>query len=231
LDSYASIFERLQKEGRKSLLESEAKKICSEYRIPVTKFKVVESEVDAINFAEKIGYPVVLKIVSPDIIHKSDVGGVFLNLKNREELRDAYKRLFSNVIKNKPNATLFGVIVQEMVLPSTEVIVGAIKDPHFGHALMFGLGGVFVELLKDVAFRIAPISVRDAKEMISEIKGYPVLTGYRGQPIVDIDTIVEILLNTSRLVMDFEKIKELDLNPVVVYEKGAKVVDARILLE
>ncbi len=136
-----------------------------------------------------------------------------------------------NVKKHKPEAKIVGILVQEMAPHSTEVIVGATKDPQFGPALMFGLGGVFVEVLKDVSFRIAPITKSDAQEMITEVKGYPILTGYRGQPPADINAIAEILLKTSMLVMDHQEIKELDLNPILVYEKGAKTVDARIILE
>jgi len=174
---------------------------------------------------------VVLKIVSPDVIHKFDVGGVILNLKRSKEVKDAYNRILANVKKYKPDAKIVGVLVQEMAPPSTEVIVGATKDPQFGPALMFGFGGIFVEVLKDVAFRIAPITKLEAQEMITEVKAYPILRGYRGQPPADVNAIVEILLNTSKLVMDHPEIKELDLNPILVYEKGAITVDARIILE
>jgi len=133
------------------------------------------------------------------------------------------------VKKHKSNARIIGILVQEMAPQSTEVIVGATKDPQFGPALMFGLGGIFVEVLKDVTFRIAPLSEADAREMITEVKAYPILKGYRGQPPADVEAIVKILLNTSRLMMEHPKIKELDLNPIMVYEKGAKTVDARTI--
>ncbi len=225
------IFEKARKEKRDYLLEPEAKTICSEYGIPVTKFKVTKNIEEATQFTEETGYPVVLKIVSPDVIHKFDVGGVILNLKSSEEIRNAYNRILVNVKKYKPDAKIVGVLVQEMAPPSTEVIVGATKDPQFGPALMFGLGGIFIEVLKDVAFRIAPITRSEAQEMITEVKAYPILKGYRGQPPVDTNAITEILLNTSKLVMDHPEIKELDLNPILVYEKGAKTVDARIILD
>jgi len=218
-------------EGRKHLLEPEAKTVCVEYGIPVTKFKVSKNEAEAVKFAEEIGYPVVLKIVSPDIIHKSDVGGVIVGLKNAQEVRNAYKQILKNVKKHKAKAKIVGILVQEMAPSSTEVIVGAIKDPQFGPAVMFGLGGIFVEVLKDVTFRVAPITVDEARKMITEVKAYPLLKGYRNQPPADIEAIVQILLNTSRLVMEHQEIKELDLNPIMVYEKGAKTVDARIILE
>jgi len=226
-----AVFNEARKEGRKYLLEPEAKTICMEYGIPVTRFKVAENETEAAQFAREIGFPIVLKIVSPDVIHKFDVGGVVLNLNSETEVRTAYNRILENVKKHKPNARILGLLVQEMAPQSTEVIVGATKDPQFGPALMFGLGGIFVEVLKDVTFRIAPISESDAKEMINEVKAYPILKGYRGQPPADVEAIVKILLNTSRLVMEHQEIKELDLNPIMVYEKGAKTVDARIIIE
>ena len=231
MNKVSEIISKVRGEGRKFLLEPEAKAICMEYGIPVTKFEVASSEDEAVKFAEEIGYPIVLKIVSPDVIHKFDVGGVILNLKSAEEVRKAYNQIIENVRKHKPNARILGVTVQEMVPPSTEVIVGAIKDAQFGPTLMFGLGGIFVEVLKDVTFRIAPITEEEAKEMISEIKAYPILKGYRGNPPADIDSIAKILVNTSKLVIDHQEIKELDLNPIIVYESGAKTVDARIILE
>jgi acetyl-CoA synthetase (ADP-forming) len=231
LTKTSKIFMMAYKEGRKFLLETEAKTVCMEYGIPVTKFQLAKNEAEAVKFAEEIGYPIVLKIVSPDIIHKSDVGGVVVGLKTAKDVRNAYKQILSNVKKHKADAKIVGVLVQEMAPSSTEVIVGAIKDPQFGPALMFGLGGIFVEVLKDVTFRVAPITVDEAREMITEVKAYPLLKGYRNQPPADIEAIVQILLNTSRLVMEHQEIKELDLNPIMVYEKGAKTVDARIILE
>ncbi len=227
----SEIITQALKEGRKILLEHEAKALCLEYGIPVTKFKVASSAEEAVKFAEEIGYPVVLKIVSPDVIHKFDVGGVILNLKSSEEVRNAYNQIIENVKRNKPDAKILGVNVQEMAPPSTEIIVGAIKDPQFGPTIMFGLGGIFVEVLKDVTFRIAPITEGDAREMISEIKAYPILKGFRGAPPADIEAIVKILVNVSKLVMEHQEIKELDLNPIMVYRSGAKTVDARIILE
>jgi len=231
MEKTTQIFNEVRREKRKYLLETEAKTICIEYGIPVTKFKLAKSEQEATKFANEIGYPIVLKIASPDVIHKFDVGGVMLNLKNQGEVKDAYKKILANIKRHKSDAKIIGIVVQEMAAPSTEVIVGATKDPQFGPTLMFGLGGIFVEVLKDVTFRIAPIAEEDAREMITEVKAYPVLKGYRGQPPADIEAIVKILLNTSKLVMEHQEIKELDLNPIIVYEKGAKTVDARIILE
>ncbi|MEM3000060.1 MAG: acetate--CoA ligase family protein [Candidatus Bathyarchaeia archaeon] len=226
-----SIISQARFEGRKVLLENEAKTICMEYAIPVTTFKLAETAEEAVKFAEQIGFPVVLKIVSPDIIHKSNAGGVMVNLKTAAEVRSAYGKILENAKRYNSTAHIVGVLVQEMAAPSTEVIVGAVKDPQFGQTLMFGLGGIFVELLKDVTFKIAPITREDAQEMVTKVKAYPLLKGYRNTPPTDIDAIVNILLSTSKLVMDHPEIKELDLNPILVYEKGAKTVDARIILE
>jgi acetyl-CoA synthetase (ADP-forming) len=231
LNKTSKIISQARLEDRKALLETEAKTICMEYAIPVTKFELAKNEREAAEFAEKIGYPVVLKIVSPDIIHKSDAGGVMVNLKSKIEVQDAYRQILENAKKYKATAKIVGVLVQEMAPQSTEIIVGAIKDSQFGQTLMFGLGGIFVELLKDVTFRVAPITREDAREMVTEVKAYPLLKGYRNTPPADIDAIIGILLNTSRLVMENPEIKELDLNPVMAYETGAKTVDARIILE
>jgi acetyl-CoA synthetase (ADP-forming) len=231
LTKTSDIFKEASKTGRKYLLETEAKTVCMEYKIPVTNFRLSKSDDESVKFAEEIGYPVVLKIVSPDIIHKSDVGGVMVNLRSSTDVRNAYKQIINNVKKHKPKAKIVGIMVQEMAPPSTEVIVGAVKDPQFGPAVMFGLGGIFVEVLKDVAFRVVPFTEDEAREMISEIKAYPILKGYRNTPAADIKAITNILLSVSRLITDYPAIKEIDLNPVLVYHEGAKAVDARIVIE
>ena len=231
LNETSKIIAQARREGRKALLETEAKAICTEYQIPVTTFKLAKNPEEAVAFAEQIGFPVVLKIVSPDIIHKSDAGGVMVNLKTPADVKSSYGKILENAKKHNPSAKIAGVLVQEMAPQATEVIVGAIKDPQFGQTLMFGLGGIFVELLKDVTFRIAPLTREDAYEMITKVKAYPLLKGYRNTPPADLDAITNALLNTSKLVMDYPEIKELDLNPIMAYEKGAKTVDARIILE
>jgi acetyl-CoA synthetase (ADP-forming) len=225
------IFEQARAEGRNCLLEYEAKTVCKDYGIPVTELKIAKTAEEAVKYSEQIGYPAVFKIISPEITHKFDVGGVILNIQNKEEAKQAFNQIIENVKKHNPKAKIDGILVQEMVPCGTEVIVGSINDAQFGPTLMFGFGGTFVEVMKDVSFRIAPIDEQDAKEMISEVKAYPILKGYRGQPPADIETLTKILLSTSKLVMDHQEIKELDLNPVMVYEKGAKTVDARIILE
>ena len=227
----SKIFEQAKIEGRKFLLEPEAKTVCKDYGIPVTKLKIAKTAEQAVKYSEEIGYPTVFKILSPDVIHKFDVGGVILNIQNQMEAKNAFNKIIENIKKHNKKARIYGVLVQEMAPSSIEVIVGSIKDSQFGPTLMFGFGGTYVELMKDVSFRIAPIDEYDAKEMISEVKAYPILTGYRGQPPADIDALIKILLKVSNLVMDHQEIKELDLNPVMIYEKGAKTVDARIILE
>ncbi|MDR0373528.1 MAG: acetate--CoA ligase family protein [Nitrososphaerota archaeon] len=225
------IINQAKEEGRKALLEPEAKTICAEYGVSVNKFSLATSEKEAVEQAEKIGYPIVLKIVSPDIIHKSDAGGVKVNLKTASEVEGAYKTILENAKKYKADAKIEGIIVQEMAPSGIEVIVGAVKDPQFGQTVMFGLGGIFVELLKDVNFRVAPITKEDAKEMITQLKAFPLLNGYRGSKPADIDALAEILCNVSQLILDNPEIAELDLNPVLAYPNGAKAVDARIILE
>jgi len=231
LNKTDKIISQAQKEGRKILLEPEAKAICMDYGITVTKFNVAKTAEEAVKFAEKINYPIVLKIVSQDVIHKSDAGGVIVNLKTKEDVQTAYARILENVQKYKADARITGILVQEMAAQATEVIIGSIKDPQFGQTLMFGLGGIFVELLKDVTFRVAPITEQEAAEMIVGVKAYPLLNGYRNTPAADVKALVNLLMCVSKLVMDHPEIKELDLNPVMAYEKGATTVDARIILE
>lgn len=226
----SKIIQKALDEGRTYLLEPEAKEIIRAYGIPTTKFKVARTPSEAVKYAEEIGYPVVLKIVSPDIIHKSDVGGVKVNLKNQDEVVKAFNEILENVKRHKSDARIVGVLVQEFCPEGREVIVGMAKDPQFGPALMFGLGGIFVEVLKDVSFRVAPITRYDAEEMIKEIKAYPILEGIRGQPPADIEALIDILLKVSNLVIEHPEIDQLDLNPIFAYPKGAKAVDARIIL-
>lgn len=231
MNQTTKIMNQAKKEGRKALLEPEAKAICAEYGIIVNKFSVATTEKEAVAQSEKIGYPVVLKIVSPDIIHKSDAGGVKVNLKTAAEVEAAFKTIMENAKKYKADAKIVGEIVQEMAPQGTEVIVGAVKDPSFGQTVMFGLGGIFVELLKDVSFRVAPLTKQDAKEMITSLKAFPLLNGYRGSKPADLDAIADVLCNVSKMILDNPEIKELDLNPVMAYPVGTKCVDARIILE
>jgi len=227
----SKIFEAAVSEGRNFLFEHEAKELCSIYGLPVTSFTVSETENGAVEAAVDIGFPVVLKIVSAQVLHKSDAGGVLLNITDEDGVRQGFNKILENVKAKVPDAEITGILVQEMAPSSTEVIVGSTKDPTFGHTIMFGLGGIFVEVLKDVAFRLAPIGRSDAEEMIREIKSYKILEGVRGMPKADQETLVDILLKTSKMLTECPEINELDLNPVLVYEEGAKIVDARIILE
>jgi len=224
-DPIEEIIVRARREQRLYLLEHECKAILKSIGVPSTSCLVAKSEEEAVSMSEAIGYPVVLKILSPEIIHKSDAGGVKLNL-GREEVKGAY----SELIAKFKDRHVVGVSVQEMAKPGLEVIVGAMRDATFGPVLMFGLGGVFVEVLKGVSFRVIPVAERDAQEIMEEIKGYQLLQGYRGQS-ADVASLRDILLKVSDLVMAYPAIKEVDLNPVFAYPKGSLVVDARMILE
>jgi len=226
-----SVIARARMEGRYVLMEPEAKRLCIEYGIPVPRFELARSVEEAVEHAERIGYPVVLKVVSPQVVHKTDVGGVFLNVSNREEVREAYRKVVENTLNRIPSAEIVGVLVEEQVKEGVEVIVGAFRDRQFGPTVMFGLGGVFVEVLDDVSFRVAPVSEADAEEMIREIRGYRILRGYRGRPPADLEAVKEIILKVSRMVTELREIGEVDLNPIHVYEEGAVAVDVKIILE
>ncbi len=211
------------------LTEHEAKKLLSKYGIPVTKENIAQSADEALAIALHIGTPVAMKISSPDIPHKSDVGGVMLNIE-REYVRPAYNKMMSQIRKTVPGANIEGILVQQMAPPGHEIIVGLKKDAQFGHALMFGLGGIFVEVYRDVSFRVTPIDSKEAIGMISEIKGYPILKGIRGKKPADIDVIARVLVSVSDMA-EKENIVELDINPLIVNESGAVAVDARAIVE
>ena len=211
------------------LTEHEAKKVLSKYGIPVTQGSIAKSADEAFRIVSSIGFPVAMKISSPDISHKTDVGGVVLNIK-KEEVKAAYSDMISRISTAVPGANIEGVLVQQMSPSGHEVIVGLKKDAQFGHALMFGLGGIFVEIYKDVSFRVTPIDKKEALEMISEIKGYPILKGIRGRKPADIDAVAKVLVSVSEMAQK-ENIIELDINPLIVGEKGAIAVDARAMVE
>ncbi len=209
------------------LTEFESKELLKEIGISVPSQRLITSIDETISAAEEIGFPVVLKLIAEDIVHKSDTGAVKLNIKDKDELEAAYKDLM-----NIPSQKEKKISVQKMAdEPITELIIGMTTDAQFGPALMFGIGGILVELLEDVSFRIAPVTEYDCREMIREIKGFPILDGYRGKPKADINAIVDTLMKISDLVIKYEEINELDLNPVFIYEKGLICVDARIILK
>jgi acetyl-CoA synthetase (ADP-forming) len=226
-----SIFDQVKKEGRSILTEFESKRILKQVGVSVVETKLAKTQKEAVSLSQKMSFPVALKIVSPDVIHKSDSGGVKLSLNNVTEVKKAYDEILKKVKKQYPDAVIHGVSVQKMIQPGTEVIVGTSKDPQFGPVIMFGLGGIFVEILKDVSFRVIPVEQRDAQEMIKEIKGYPLLEGYRGKEPVNISVLVEIILKISKLIEENPQIKELELNPIFAYRNKAVAVDARIILE
>lgn len=228
--SIVDVIDRAKSEGRTVLTEIESKQILGEAGIPTTGARLATSADEAVKAAKELGYPVVLKIVSPDVTHKSDVGGVRLGLDSPETVTAAFAEISEAVKRHEPNARIDGVAVQKMARPGIEVIVGMSKDPQFGPVLMFGLGGVLVEVLKDVSFRIVPLEPRDARQMVREIKGFPVLQGFRGQDPADLEALEKLLLKVSSFVDAHPEIEELDLNPVFAYKDGALAVDARIVV-
>jgi len=226
------VVEQAKVEGRRKLLEHEALKLCELYGLPVPGYGLARNEEEAVELAKSVGFPVVLKVVSPDISHKSDVGGVVLGIRSAEEVRGAYRKILENVKVGAPGSRVYGILVQRMARPDLEVIVGGIRDPVFGPVVMFGLGGIFVEVLKDVSFRVAPLSEVDVDDMVKEVRGYRVLEEFRGSPPRDLDALRRVILGVSRIMVEVEEIAELDLNPVILYPKGegALIVDARVIL-
>jgi len=219
--------------GRDALTEVEAKQVFRLYGLPITATELATSEEEAVKLAEKIGFPVVMKIVSPDILHKSDAGGVKVNIKNTEQVTEAYRTILENARNYKADAHIDGIAVQEMAPWATEVIIGSVNDNTFGPTVMFGLGGIFVEVLKDVTFRVAPISEEEALGMEDEIRSAAILDGTRGESPRDKAALAKVLAAYAYMVYDLkDEIKESDANPVIVYEngQGVKVVDARIIL-
>jgi acyl-CoA synthetase (NDP forming) len=225
------IINQVRAEGRTLLTEIEAKELLKGAGINVGETKLAVSREKAVAISQKLGFPVALKIASANIAHKSDAGGVKLGLKTAVQVGKAYDDIMKSIQKSFPDARIEGVSVQKMAKPGVEVIIGMSKDAQFGPVLMFGLGGIFVEILKDVSFRIVPLMKRDAKEMIREIKGLPLLEGYRGSEPVDLENLENILLKVSEFVEKTPEVKELDLNPIFAYKDGAIAVDARIILE
>ncbi len=226
----AGILSSLKKKGVQNLLETEARAILQAYNISVPRADLVKSAEEAVQAADVMGYPVALKIVSRKIVHKSDVGGVKINVKSADDVRRAFEEVVANALKVAAKDEIEGLLVTPMAKTGQECIIGMTRNPQFGPVVMFGLGGIFVEVLKDVAFRVAPLSPSDAEEMIRQIQGYPLLQGVRGQAPKDTEAIKEILLGISRLAVENPEIQEMDLNPVIVHEKGASIVDARIIM-
>jgi 4-hydroxybutyryl-CoA synthetase (ADP-forming) len=227
------IFDKAKKEKRPNLLEEEGQQILKAYGLPLPKSALAKSEADAIKIAKQIGYPVVMKIASPQIIHKSDAGGVKVNLTNESEIKEAFKTIITNAKKYNKNAEIKGVLIVEMVKGGKEMIIGSKQEPGFGPVIMLGMGGIYVEILKDVTFKLAPVTNKEADDMIASIKTQKLLQGVRGEKPSDIAKLSECIQRLSQLVTDFKEIKELDMNPVLVMEKGkgCKILDVRIGLQ
>jgi acyl-CoA synthetase (NDP forming) len=224
------LFEKVKGEKRNNLLETESRALLSEYMIPLPEAMVASSAEKAAEAAKKIGYPLAMKIVSPDIIHKSDAGGIRLGLEDEADVKEAFNEIVRNAEKITSKEKILGTLISPMVGRGQECIIGMIRDRQFGPVIMFGLGGIFVEVLKDVSFRVAPLADEDIDEMIREIKGYKILSGIRGEKPKDIDAIKDILAKLSQIASANPEINEIDLNPVIVHEKGASIVDSRVIL-
>lgn len=226
----ARILSHAREEKRTVLTEIEAKEILGEAGINCSRTVLATTKAKAVSIGEEIGYPVVLKVSSVDISHKSDAGGVKVNLKSRAEVEKAYDDIMTSCTAYAPEARIEGVSVQGMAKSGIEIIMGMIKDPSFGPVVMFGLGGVLVEVLKDVSFRIVPLDKADAADMMNEIQGKKLLQGYRGQDPADVPYLQDMLVKLSDFVNETPGIEEIDMNPVFAYKDGAVVVDARIIL-
>jgi acetyltransferase len=233
-ESVEELFSTVRAEDRLSIGDAEAWTILEAYGLKTPVSKLASDPNEAVQFANEIGYPVVMKIASPDILHKTDVGGVKVGLEDAEEVRDAFELMTYRAERYLPDARLWGCQIQEMAPPGgVEVLVGMNRDPQFGPLVTFGLGGIYVEVLKDVTFRVAPFTVRDAKNMLREIRTHSLLDGVRGNPPVDKDAIVDTILRVGQLVTDFPAITELDINPLIVYpeDQGAIAIDMRLILQ
>jgi len=225
-----NIIDTARRSKRTFLTDPEAKQLCKSYGIPTPEFRIANTREEASKVSRELGFPLVGKIVSSQIIHKTESGGVILNIKSPQEATAAFDKILAGVRQHDPSAPIDGVLFERMETPGTEFIVGATQDPQFGKTLIFGLGGVFVEILKDVTFRLAPVTCEQARRMVSEIRSRSILNGYRGHPPIDRGAIADILCAASRLITENSDVSELDLNPVIGHEHGAIVVDARIIL-
>jgi len=232
-NAVAKIFEQVRAEGRVQIGDAESRDILTAYGIRIPQSKLCPTAEEAVAFADEIGYPVVMKIASPDILHKTDVGGVRVGLESPADVRDAFDLMVYRAQKFQPNAQIWGCLVQEMLRGGREVITGMNRDPQFGPLVMFGLGGIYVEVLKDVSFRVAPFGPKEARTMIEEIRSIGLLRGVRGERPADLEAVVDVLLRLSQLVTDFPEIVEMDINPLMVFEqgRGAVGVDMRLILQ
>ena len=229
-DTITAQFSDALETGKTVFSLSESRNILELAGVPFNKSGLATSEAEAAKMANEMGYPIVMKIVSPQIIHKTEVGGVKVNIASEDEVKSAFTEIVTNAKAKVPDAEIKGVMLEEMV-KGTELIIGTTMDPQFGHMIMFGIGGIFVEVYKDVSFRLVPITAGDAKDMLSELKGGALLEGVRGLPKADTEQLVDILMKISNLVDKHNEISEMDLNPLIISEKGIIAVDARIILQ
>jgi acetate---CoA ligase (ADP-forming) subunit beta len=226
----SAIIERARSDGRTVLTEAESKGLLASLGIHTTQMRSAAGRDDAVAVSREVGYPCVLKVASPDITHKSDAGGVKVGLADEQQVGEAYDAIMASCREKYPEARIDGVTVQHMAPAGLEVIVGMATDPQFGPVLMFGLGGVWVEVLKDVSFKIAPLTRQDARAALGEIRAARLLEGFRGSDPVDKAALVDILLRVSEFVTATPEVREMDLNPIFVYPDGAVAVDARVIL-
>jgi len=224
------IFDKVKSEGRNNLTEFESRKLLEKYKIPVVKAETASTLEELIEKSERIGYPVVLKVLSKDIIHKTEAGGVALDIKNERELAMAYTSMLKKVKSKFPKAKIDGFFVQQMLKNGYEIIVGGKRDEVFGPVVMIGFGGIFVEIFDDVAFRVVPISKEDVMDMINEIKAGKILKGFRGRKPADVNAIADVVLKTAKILIENPEIKEIDINPLIADENKAIAVDARVIL-
>jgi len=224
------IIARAKQAGLTNLSQTDALSFLGAYGLPVIKTELAKTRQQAVTLAKKIGLPVVMKIVSPDVVHKIDVGAVKLDLNSEQDVGKGFDEIIKNVKASTPGARIEGVLLQNYVTGGTETIIGIHRDPKFGPLLMFGLGGIYVEAYRDVSFRLAPIRELSARNMIQQIRGGKILEGFRGQPPRDVEAIAECIERLSQLAMDLEDVLELDVNPLLAFEKGCKAVDARVII-
>ncbi len=224
------IVEKILASGRKTALPSEALDIVKLFGIDVPGHVLVKTPEEAVKFSAEIGFPLVMKVASSEAIHKSEKGGVVLGIQGVREVEESYNKIIIDLKKEIPDSQISGILLQKQIPEATHLIVGGIHDEQFGPVVMFGMGGVFVELFKDVSFRITPVTEVEALEMIKEIKAYPVLSGYRGSKVLDIKHIIKIIINISELISNISIIKEVELNPLLAYDKNVVAVDAKVIL-
>ena len=224
------IFEIVKGENLKVLTVYESKKLLEKDGFPVNKFELARTKEEAIQIAQKLGFPLVAKVVSAEIIHKTDIGGIVVGLRDSTEVAEAYDQITAAAHEKASRAKVDGILLEQMVSDGIEIIIGSTIDPVFGRIIMFGLGGVFVEVLEDVSFRLIPLTRYDATEMIEEIKAAKVLEGFRGRPPTDKKAIIDLILQTADFLEAHEEISEFDLNPVFALHDGVRIVDARIIL-